>query len=162
MATKKYLWYDNFKDGRTILNAPPKVLQEENELAWSTNEDDTAIRFDPVIGEHDEMVRGAVVQLMGWKDYEEAVNACAQIPWVVHGFAEGEVIPYGNFTSVKKLFHQNGRYKDMEPVKRAKDFSGNPNVSWVVILLAKDDELASYDEKYGLEDAVLCFRLWKG
>ncbi|KAK4944542.1 hypothetical protein LTR10_015976 [Elasticomyces elasticus] len=156
------LWYDVFKDGKSIKDAPQDMLAEENDLAWRSNVETMNTRFFTVIQEDNEEVAGAVVHLTDIKDYDSLVDFMGKVPWIVHDFAAGGVFPFTNFVSVQKLFHQNNKYQGIELIKRLKPFTSSPTITWYVVLSAKKESQSGYDKSYGLDDALQSFRLLKG
>lgn len=156
----RFLWIDTFKDGKTVATAPPELLLEETQFAWNTMVDDSATRFFPVVPDDGNIPCGAVVHMSGLPDYDAAVKLGKTIPWAAHNFADWEMFPFGNFVSIQKLFHQNGKYRAAPPVQRPKPFTSNPTVTWYAAVSAKDP--GTYDSEHGLEDAVACYRLIKG
>jgi hypothetical protein len=155
-----YLFYDVFKDGKTIADAPLSLFKKESDFAWDSTRRGETVRFFPLATDEQDIINGAVVHLRGIPTPEDADKLKEQVPWIKHGFSNGRVVPIGNFVSVSKLFGQNGKYRGTEPVQRSQPFSTDPCVTWYVIVTAKD--ASSYDSAYGLEDALECVRLWKG
>lgn len=157
------LYYDVFKAGKDVTQAPPEVLEKENQLAWKSNVHEHNSRFFNITSDEDRDghdIRGAVVHLSGFSSYESLMEFTQNVPWVKYGFADGRTIPFGNFVSLEKLFYQQGKYKTLEQIKRSHPFTSDPTVTWYVIISAKD--ISSYDTRFGLEDALQCYRLLKG
>ncbi|KIX09561.1 uncharacterized protein Z518_00641 [Rhinocladiella mackenziei CBS 650.93] len=156
------LWYDVFKEGKSLADAPKEMLAEENALAWKSNVETWNTRFFPVIQEDSEDIAGAVVHLTGVENYESLVKFTANVPWIVHDFAAGGVFPFGNFVSVQKLFHQDNKYRGIDLIKRVKPFVSFPTITWYVVLSAKHTWREEYEKQFGLDDALQSFRLLKG
>lgn len=154
------LWYDVFKEGKTLADASSAVLAQESNMAWSTNVSGKNTRFFNVITEEDGEIAGAVVHFTDIRSYDDLRELTSSIPWMKHDFAIGKPFLYENFVSVEKLFHQNGKYLRVQPIKRLQPFTTSPTVTWYVILTAK--MLSGYDEQYGVDDALQGFRLLKG
>lgn len=159
-AKMDYLFYDIFKEGKTLDDAPPALLRKESEFAWASTKSGETTRFFPSITDEENKVNGAVVHWRGIESPERAESIKQEVPWSRHGFSDAKVIPIGNFTSVSKLFQQGGKYLDCEPVQRLQPFSTDPCVTWYVIIVARD--ASSYDTMFGERDALHCVRLWKG
>ncbi|PVH69454.1 hypothetical protein DL98DRAFT_598644 [Cadophora sp. DSE1049] len=153
------LWYDVFNDGKDIADASSWMLAEENDLAWSSNVNENNTRFNTVILDDSEDIVGAVVHLSGIESYPKLLDFISKVPWIQHGFAHGNAFPFGNFVSVQKLFHQDGKYRGLPTIERTQPFNTNPTITWYVVLSAK--KVAGYDEKFGLDDALQGFRLLK-
>ncbi|CZR50379.1 uncharacterized protein PAC_00251 [Phialocephala subalpina] len=153
------LWYDVFKEGKSIADAPPSMLEEENELAWSSNVHENNTRFNTVIVDESEDIAGAVVHLSGIESYSKLLDFISKVPWIQHDFAYGKAFPFGNFVSVQKLFHQDGKYRGVPMIDRPRPFNTSPTITWYVILSAKKTD--GYDDDYGLDDALQGFRLLK-
>lgn len=156
------LWYDVFKDGKTLDNAPRELLLEENKYAWRSTAEAWCSRFFPLLHDEEPQVRGAVVHLDDIKSHQDLLTMCAEIPWIKHGFADGRALLYGNFVSVQKLFNQNRKYAydNVKHISRLQPFTSDPTVTWYAIITAED--VPHYDDKYGIEDAFACFQLLKG
>ncbi|KAL4894158.1 hypothetical protein BDV59DRAFT_207208 [Aspergillus ambiguus] len=155
-----YIFYDVFKGGKTLDDAPLALLREETEFAWDSTYKGETTRFFPLITDDQNKINGAVVHWKGIGNPEQADHLRQEVPWIKHGFSDGRVIPIGNFVSVSKLFDQGGKFRRCEPVQRLRPFSTDPCVTWYAILVAKD--ASSYDSIYGVRDALHCVRLWKG
>ncbi|OQV03393.1 hypothetical protein CLAIMM_08442 [Cladophialophora immunda] len=154
------LWYDVFKEAKSLEDASPSVLAQESNMAWSTNVSGKNTRFFNVIREEDGEIAGAVVHFTDIKSYDDLRELTSSIPWMKHDFAIGQPFLYENFVSVEKLFHQDGKYLGVQPIERLLPFTTSPTVTWYVILTAK--VLSGYDEEYGVDDALQGFRLLKG
>ncbi|KAL2408250.1 hypothetical protein ABEF93_000056 [Exophiala dermatitidis] len=154
------LWYDVFKQGKTLADAPPDVLAQESNMAWSTNVSGKNTRFFNIITEKDDVIAGAVVHFTDIKSYDDLLELTGSIPWMEADFAVGRPFLYQNFVSVEKLFHQNGKYLGVEPIKRIQPFTTSPTVTWYVILTAKTSE--GFDEGHGVDNALQAFRMLKG
>lgn len=154
------LWYDVFKQGKTLADASPAVLAEESDMAWSTNVSGKNTRFFNVITEKDGEIAGAVVHFTDMKSYDDLINLTASIPWMKHDFAVGRAFLYENFVSVEKLFRQHGKYLGIEPMRRLAHFTTSPTITWYVILTAKTSD--GYNEEFGVDDALQGFRMLKG
>ncbi|GAT26978.1 similar to An01g08750 [Aspergillus luchuensis] len=105
-----YLFYDIFKEGKTLDDAPLALLRKESEFAWASTTSGETTRFFPSITDEENKVNGAVVHWRGIESPERAESIKQEVPWIKHGFSDAKVIPIGNFTSVSKLFHQGGKY----------------------------------------------------
>lgn len=154
------LWYDVFKQGKTLADAPPAVLAEESNMAWSTNVSGKNTRFFNIITEGDGEIAGAVVHFTDMESYDDLLDLTSSIPWMKNDFAIGKPFLYENFVSVEKLFHQGGKYLGVEPMKRLQPFTTSPTITWYVILTAKT--LEGYDKEFGIDDALQGFRMLKG
>ncbi|GLB09300.1 hypothetical protein AtubIFM57258_005217 [Aspergillus tubingensis] len=155
-----YLFYDIFKEGKTLDDAPLALLRKESESAWASTNSGETTRFFPSITDEENKVNGAVVHWRGIESPERAESIKQEVPWIKHGFSDAKVIPIGNFTSVSKLFHQGGKYLHCEPVQRLQPFNTDPCVTWYVVIVARD--ASSYDAMFGERDALHCVRPWKG
>lgn len=155
-----YLFYDVFKDGKTIADAPLSLLKKESDFAWDSTQSGETTRFFTLATDQGDQVNGAVVHWKGIRSPEHAHSIRDEVPWIKNGFSDGRVVPIGNFVSVSKLFNQGGKFRGAEPVQRSSAFNTDPCVTWYAVVTAK--ETSSYDSAYGLEDALHCVRLWKG
>ncbi|GKZ70820.1 hypothetical protein AnigIFM50267_006491 [Aspergillus niger] len=124
-----YLFYDIFKEGKTLDDAPPALLRKESEFAWASTKSGETTRFFPSMTDEENKVNGAVVHWRGIESPERAESIKQEVPWIRHGFSDAKVIPIGNFTSVSKLFQQGGKYLHCEPVQRLQPFSTDPCVT---------------------------------
>ncbi|KAJ4542998.1 hypothetical protein HRR83_003528 [Exophiala dermatitidis] len=131
------LWYDVFKQGKTLADAPPDVLAQESNMAWSTNVSGKNTRFFNIITEKDDVIAGAVVHFTDIKSYDDLLELTGSIPWMEADFAVGRPFLYQNFVSVEKLFHQNGKYLGVEPIKRIQPFTTSPTVTWYAFRMLK-------------------------
>jgi hypothetical protein len=43
----KVLFYDVFKDNKSILDAPPELLEKENQFAWAATKNEETDRSSP-------------------------------------------------------------------------------------------------------------------
>ncbi|KAL2404115.1 hypothetical protein ABEF95_002198 [Exophiala dermatitidis] len=120
------LWYDVFKQGKTLADARPDVLAQESNRAWSTNVSGKNTRFFNVITEKDDETAGAVVHFTDIKSYDDLLELTGSIPWMKADFAVGRPFLYKNFVSVEKLFHQNGKYLGVERIRRSQPFTTSP------------------------------------
>lgn len=158
----KALFYDVFKNDKSILDAPPELLALETKYAWTATKDEDADRFFPIVFDDNELTRGAVIHLGGYETTEQVAQHVDNVPWLTHGFSDGFFYVYGNFKSVELLFKHNGKYayENLNPMDRVQPFTTDPTVTWYVVVEAK--EPSTYDAKHGVGDAVGCFRLLKG
>lgn len=153
------LWYDVFKEGRTLADASPAVLAEESDMAWSTNVSGKNTRFFNVITDDDE-IAGAVVHFTDIQSYGDLVALTRSIPWIKHDFAVGRPFLYQNFVSVQRLFNQKQKYLGVEVIKRKQAFNTSPTVTWYVVINAKTPD--EYVQEYELDTALQGFRMLKG
>lgn len=155
-----FLFYDVFKDGKTLVDAPFGMLKEESEFAWDSTQRGETTRFFPLATDNGDQIHGAVVHWKGIPSLEDARNVRDKVPWVKHGFSNARVVPIGNFQSVSKLFNRGGEFRGALPVQRLEPFNTDPCVTWYVVVTAKEG--FDYDSAYGLQDALHCVCLWKG
>ncbi|PYH30877.1 uncharacterized protein BO87DRAFT_389847 [Aspergillus neoniger CBS 115656] len=139
-----YLFYDIFKEGKTLDDAPLALLRKESEFAWASTHSGETTRFFPSITDEE----------------NKAESIKQEVPWIKHGFSDAKVVPIGNFTSVSKLFHQEGKYLHCEPVQRLQPFATDPCVTWYAVIVARD--ASSYEAMFGERDALHCVRRWNG
>ncbi|RDW79295.1 uncharacterized protein DSM5745_06147 [Aspergillus mulundensis] len=156
----EYLFYDVFKDGKTLFNAPLWLLKEESNFAWDSTQRGETARFFPLATENGDQINGAVVHWKGIQLLKDAQDLRDKVPWVRNGFSSGRVVPIGNFVSVSKLFNRDGEFRGVRPVERLEPFNTDPCVTWYVVVAAKKP--SEYDSAYGLQDALHCVCLWKG
>ena len=126
----RYLYFDVFKDGRSVEEMPLEVLKLENKFAWQSGITDQSPRFSLIIDYTQNTIHGAVVHLSGLDSPAAAEQFTTKILWISHGLADGSILPIENFNSIQKLFNQNGKYKDRSPVVRLKPFNSDPTEVW--------------------------------
>lgn len=67
-----YLFYDIFKDGKTLADAPLWLLKDESDFAWDSTRKGETVRFFPLATSHGNQINGAVAHLKGICSLEDA------------------------------------------------------------------------------------------